>query len=91
MGLLFGPACNLLLREINITFESNSFVIDKLNAPGLFMGIFYLIFEGIVAIMYFDLAKEYAKEQRRSGLHQQVEEEGGGEQSHETEIPPHQV
>ena len=43
LGLLFGPACNLFLR--NVQFSIGWLTVNKLNAPGLFLVILYLILE----------------------------------------------
>lgn len=63
VGLLFGPACNLFLRQISFTLFG--FEVNKLNGPGFFLATMYFIFEFVVLLMYYDLAKEYAKEQKR--------------------------
>ena len=43
IGLLLGPACNIFLREID--FEFYGFKINKLNVPGLFLALMYIIYE----------------------------------------------
>ena len=60
LGLLFGPACNLFLR--NIQFSIGSLTVNKLNAPGLFLVILYLILELLAAAFYFDLARSLQEE-----------------------------
>ena len=60
LGLLFGPACNLFLR--NTRFTVGSLTVNKLNAPGLFLAILYLILEMMAAAFYFDLARSLQAE-----------------------------
>ena len=64
IGLLFGPACNLFLREIDISLFDGSFRVNKLNAPGFFLAVLYLLLEVAVAVLYYDLAK--AADEERS-------------------------
>ena len=53
IGLLLGPACNLFLRELD--FYIGPFHINKLNAPGFFLTVLYIIFEIVASLMYYDL------------------------------------
>ena len=77
LGLLFGPACNLFLR--NVQFSIGSLTVNKLNAPGLFLVILYLILELLAAAFYFDLARSLQEEreaQRR--VEERSDNEGEG-------------
>ena len=76
LGLLFGPACNLFLR--NMEFSIGPLIVNKLNAPGLFLAILYLILELLVALFYFDLARSLQSERDANRLERQ-EREGEGE------------
>jgi MFS family permease len=62
LGLLFGPACNLFLREIN--FNIGGLAVNKLNAPGLFMALLYILLVCLAAAFYYDLAREAERERR---------------------------
>ena len=55
IGLLLGPACNLFLREIHFTVLG--FEVSKLNAPGLFLAVMYVLYEIAIVLFYFDLAR----------------------------------
>ncbi len=80
IGLLFGPACNLFLREIRFTLSLGplSLLVDKLNAPGLFMGSLYLVLEVAVLAFYHDLARA-RREEEEAMAPRTGEEEGGGD------------
>ena len=58
LGLLLGPACNLFLRELD--FHIGSIHVNKLNAPGFFLAVIYILFEILAYFAYYDLkvAKE---------------------------------
>ena len=60
LGLLLGPACNLFLRELE--FSIGPLLVNKLNAPGLFLTILYILFEILSCFMYYDL--KVAKDQQ---------------------------
>ena len=62
LGLLLGPACNLFLRKLD--FYIGPFHINKLNAPGFFLAVMYLLFETLALLMYYDLkiAKDQAEQ-----------------------------
>ena len=75
LGLLFGPACNLFLR--NIHFSIGSLTVNKLNAPGLFLAVLYLILELLAAAFYFDLARLLQLE-RDAHRAERLESEGEG-------------
>ena len=75
LGLLFGPACNLFLRKTQ--FSIGSLVVNKLNAPGLFLAILYLILELLVAAFYFDLARSLQAE-RDANRVERIESEDEG-------------
>ena len=69
LGLLLGPACNLFLRELD--FYIGPFHINKLNAPGFFLAVMYLLFELLAFLMYYDLkiAKEKSEQnEENSGI-----------------------
>ena len=53
LGLLLGPACNLFLREID--FYIGSIHVNKLNAPGFFLALVYLLWEILAYFCYYDL------------------------------------
>ena len=59
---MLGPACNLFLREIDFKIGS-SLVVNKLNAPGFFLFILYIILEILVPLCYYNLTDAYKKEQ----------------------------
>ena len=61
IGLLLGPACNLFLREID--FYIGSIHVNKLNAPGLFLVVLYILFEILACFMYYDLKKAKEEEE----------------------------
>ena len=64
LGLLLGPACNLFLRELE--FSIGPLLVNKLNAPGLFLTILYILFEILSCFMYYDL--KVAKDQEHEDL-----------------------
>ena len=84
LGLLFGPACNLFLR--NIQFSIGSFTVNKLNAPGLFLVILYLILELLAAAFYFDLARSLQEEREAQRVDRSENESEGA--ANEGELAP---
>ncbi len=90
VGLLLGPACNLFLREINFTLDLGSFVLEvnKLNAPGLFMGVLYVLLEVVVFAFYYDLAEAKRAHDR---LQQQQQHEQQQQQLNEDQQPQNEV
>ena len=64
LGLLLGPACNLFLRELE--FSIGPLHVNKLNAPGLFLTILYILFEILSCFMYYDL--KVAKDQEHEDM-----------------------
>ena len=76
LGLLFGPACNLFLR--NVQFSIGWLTVNKLNAPGLFLVILYLILELLAAAFYFDLARSLQEERVAQRVDERSENEGEG-------------
>jgi len=55
IGLMLGPAVNLILEHININISS--FTINKLNAPGLVMAVLWSLVTVLVLTLYTDLVK----------------------------------
>ena len=62
LGLLLGPACNLFLRDLD--FYIGSIHVTKLNAPGFFLAVSYILFEILAYFAYYDL--KLAKEEEEN-------------------------
>ena len=62
LGLLLGPACNLFLRELD--FHIGKIHVNKLNAPGFFLAVTYILFEILAYFAYYDL--KVAKEEENN-------------------------
>ena len=77
LGLLFGPACNLFLR--NLDFHMGPLRVNKLNAPGLFLAALYLILEVMAAAFYYDLARslQFERDRERTAAADEREEVRG--------------
>ena len=54
VGLLFGPAANLFLRNAHFSILG-LIEVNKLNAPGFFMAVLYLVLEILIFAFYYDL------------------------------------
>ncbi len=64
LGILLGPACNLFLRELDFTIFG-SIKVNKLNAPGFFLVVIYILFEILALFCYYDLEKAKKQEEER--------------------------
>jgi len=60
VGLLLGPAFNLVLSQVH--FVTYFGVLSNLNSPGLLMGVLWFIFSLVVIFCYYDLVALKEKE-----------------------------
>ncbi|CAN9500971.1 unnamed protein product [Ophioblennius macclurei] len=73
-GLLIGPGFNFFLRLCD--FHLSSFVVNKYNAPGIFMCLVWMCFIPVVVFMYYDLP---SLEKKRPGGDRRLRGEGENE------------
>ncbi|PWA14572.1 hypothetical protein CCH79_00014985 [Gambusia affinis] len=88
-GLLIGPAFNIFLRLCD--FHIGPFIVNKYTAPGLFMGLLWILLQLTVIFMYWDLPPTERRQTDSSSKRHEEENVHGLSEDNNDEVVEEEV